>query len=286
MWPYFSYGIIIMSETCMKVRLKMDKLSNFFRDRSKRHIVMVVVMVPVIVIMLFLGFRIYKDAQGILSLVKGDGTEVIVNDDHKISSMNYVLRENETELQMSLFTQLKDAVEGKTEGVTEEDIAKLVAMNHIADFYTWTNKLGQYDVGGLYYVNSIARENVFIQARDTFYKYFNEYMDKYGVENLLEVASIDATVTKNAKQYPITRSRKYDVSEYDIAYEYTTTYYDAYDVKVTWTYKDGTVFSPSKYPTSTTVKVINNTDDGRYDVVVVGMDMDATYEEVTNDANE
>lgn len=260
----------------------MAKGSNFFQDRNKRYVIMAVVMIPVIAIMVFLGFRVYKDAQGILSLVKGDGTEVVVKDTHRISSMNYVLRENETELQMELFTQLKDAVEGNTEGVTDEEIARLVAMNHIADFYTWSNKLGQYDVGGLYYVNSEARENVFIQARDTIYKYLNEYMDKYGVENLLEVASVDATVTKAYKQYPITRSRKYDISEYDIAYEYTTTYYDAYDVKVTWTYKDSTVFSPSKYPTSTTVKVINNTDDGRFDVVVVGMDMNATYEEVTN----
>ena len=51
---------------------------------------------------------------------------------------------------------------------------------------------------------------------------------------------------------------------------------------MTWTYKESTVFSPTKYPTSTTVKVIYNADDGRYDVVVVGMDMNATYEEVSN----
>lgn len=262
----------------------MTKVGNFFKDRNKRYVIMTIIMIPVIAIMLFLGFRVYKDAQGILSLVKGDGTEVAVKDTHKISSMNYVLRENETELQLNLFTQLKDAVEGNTEGITDDEIARLVAMNHIADFYTWSNKLGQYDVGGLYYVNSEARENVFIQARDGIYKYLNEYIDKYGVENLLEVASVDATVTKNSKQYPITRARKYDISEYDIAYEYTTTYYDAWDVKVTWSYKDSTVFSSSKYPTSTTVKVINNTDSGRFDVVVVGMDMNATYEEVTENA--
>ena len=62
----------------------MARISDFFRDRNKRHIVMVAIMVPVILVMLFLGFRIYKDAKSILSLVKGDGTEVIVNDDHKI----------------------------------------------------------------------------------------------------------------------------------------------------------------------------------------------------------
>ena len=97
-----------MNETFKKVRLKMAKGSNFFRDRNKRYIIMTVIMIPVIAVMLFLGFRIYKDAKGILSLVKGDGTEIVVNDDHKISSMNYVLRDGETQLQMDLFTQLKN----------------------------------------------------------------------------------------------------------------------------------------------------------------------------------
>lgn len=263
----------------------MNKVGNFIKNRNKRYLVMTVLMIPIVAIMCFLGFRAYKDAVGILSLVKGDGTEIIVKDTHKISSMNYVLRDNETELQLNLFTNLKDTIEGNVEGSTEEDIIKLVVMNHIADFYTWSNKLGQYDVGGLYYVNSICRENVYIKARDTFYKYINTYMEQYGVENLLEVASVDVTsVTKASKKYPITRSRRYDISEYDVAYEYTTTEYDAWDVKVNWTYKESSVFSTSKYPTSTTVKVINNVDDGRYEIVVVGMDMNATYEEVGNDA--
>ena len=264
----------------------MEKIKRLFADRSKRHIVMLILMVPFIVIMIFFGVRAYKDAKGILSLVKGDGTEIVVKDTHRISSMNYVLREGETELQMDLFTQLKDTVEGNVEGSTEEDIVKLVAMNHVCDFYTWSNKLGQYDVGGLYYVNEGGRENTYIKARDTFYKYLNEYMDKYGVENLLEVASVDATVTKASSKYPITRSTKYDINEYEIGYEYTTTEYDAWDVKVTWTYKESAVFSASKYPTSTTVKVIHNTDDNRYEIVVIGMDMNATYKEVTNNEQE
>lgn len=260
----------------------MDKIKQLFKDRNKRHIIMVVLMIPVFLVMIFFGVRAFKDAKSILSLVKGDGTEVVVKNDHRISSMNYVLRDGETELQLDLFTQLKDTVEGKVEGSTEEDIVKLVAMNHVCDFYTWSNKLGQYDVGGLYYVNEGGRENVYIKARDTFYKYFNDYMDKYGVENLLEVASVDATVSKAASQYPITRSTKYDINEYEIGYEYTTTYYDAWDVNVNWTYKESTVFPTSKFPKSTTVKVIHNTDDNRYEIVVIGMDMNATYEEVTN----
>ena len=74
----------------------MEKIKRLFADRSKRHIVVLILMIPFIVIMIFFGVRAYKDAKGILSLVKGDGTEIVVKDTHRISSMNYVLREGET----------------------------------------------------------------------------------------------------------------------------------------------------------------------------------------------
>ena len=50
----------------------MAKGSNFFGDRNKRHIVMAVIMIPVILVMFFLGYRVYKDVRSILSLVNGD----------------------------------------------------------------------------------------------------------------------------------------------------------------------------------------------------------------------
>lgn len=264
----------------------MAKGSNFFEDRNKRYIMMAVIMVPVVVIMLFLGFRIYKDAKGILSLVKGDGTEVVVNDDHKISSMNYVLREGETQLQMDLFTQLKDAVEGKVES-TPEMIAELVVKNHVADFYTWSNKLGQYDVGGMYYIPDYSRETVYLQARDTFYQYLNEYMNKYGVENLLEVESVEATAVK-ADNFDYKQIVKYYNLEDDDDYnEYTREdihTYEAYDVTCSWTYVQGKSFSTSKYPTSMKFKVVYNTDYNRYEIVMCGDELVVT--EVNENADE
>lgn len=262
----------------------MAKGSNFFQDRNKRYVIMAVVMIPVIVIMVFLGFRIYKDAQGILSLVKGDGTEVVVKDTHKISSMNYVLREGETELQMDLFTQLKDAIEGKTEA-TPEMIAELVVKNYVADFYTWSNKLGQYDVGGMYYIPDYSRENIYQKARDTFYKYFNEYMDKYGVENLLEVESVEATATKtdNFKYKQIVKY--YNTEDDDDYNEYTREdihEYEAYDVTCSWTYVSGKTFSTSGYPTSLKFKVVYDTDYNRYEIVMAGNDLSISEVTVEN----
>ena len=255
----------------------MAKGSNFFGDRNKRHIVMAVIMIPVILVMFFLGYRVYKDVRSILSLVNGDGSEVIVNNDHKISSMNYVLRENETELQMELFTQLKDAIEGKTES-TPEMIVELVVKNHVADFYTWSNKLGQYDVGGMYYLPDYSRESVYIQARDSIYQYLNEYMNKYGVENLLEVESVEASAVKT-DNFDFKQIVKYYNLEDDDDYnEYTREdihTYEAWDVSCSWTYVAGKTFSTASYPVSMKFKVVYNSDFNRYEIVYAGEELPA-----------
>ena len=258
-------------------------------DRKKRYLVMAIAFVPIIAVMIFFGFRAYKDVKSILILA-GDGETVEVKDTHKIESMNYVLRDNATVYQEEIFKQLKDAIEGTNQDpenpVTEEDKIALVAMNHIADYYTFSNKVGQYDVGGLYYVNADARENIFIQSRDTIYKYINEYIDKYGAENLLEVESVTASVKKDSAQYPITTIEYTYIDHYTIDETATTTNYDAWIVDVRWTYKASEVFSTSKWPTSTKLKIIYDAALERYEIVAAGSMVDIEQELVQEEVVE
>lgn len=251
----------------------MSKIKEFLMDRKKRYLVMVIAFIPIIVAMVFFGFGAYKDVKGILALA-GSNEIVEVKDTHKIESMNFVLRDNATEYQNEIFKQLKDAIEGTNQDpenpLTEEDKIALVAINHIADYYTFSNKVGQYDVGGLYYVNADARENIFIQSRDTVYKYINEYIDKYGADNLLEVESVTASVKKDSAQYPITTIEYTYVDHYTTEETATTNYYDAWIVDVKWSYKASEVFSTSKWPTSTKLKIIYNEALGRYEIVAAG----------------
>ena len=239
-------------------------------------------MIPIIVIMCFFGYRAYKDAMSILSLVKDNGAETLVKDDHKITSMNYLLRDNETELQLDLFTQLKNAVEGNAEGITEEQIAELVVMNHVADFYTWTNKLGQYDIGGMYYIPEYSRENAYLKARDGFYQYLNEYIDKYGSENLLEVASVEASAVKSDTFTYKQIVKYYNLEDDNDFNEYTREdiyKYPSYNVTCKWTYKTDGTFSTSKYPTTQKFKVIYNKDANRYEIALIGsFDSELTVE--------
>ena len=251
----------------------MSKIKGFLMDRKKRHLVMFIAFIPIIAAMVFFGFRAYKDVKSILALASSN--EIVeVKDTHKIESMNYVLRDNSTDYQNEIFKQLKDAVEGTNQDpenpISEEDKIALVAMNHIADYYTFSNKVGQYDVGGLYYVNADARENIFIKSRDTIYKYINEYIDKYGAENLLEVDSVSATVKKDSEKYPITTIEYIYVDHYTMEETTSTNYYNSWIVDVKWSYKASEVFSTSKWPTSTKLKIIYNEALGRYEIVAAG----------------
>lgn len=250
----------------------MEKIKSILKDKNKRYIVMGVAFLPILIVMFVFGAKAVKDIKGLKSLATDDVVSVVSND-HKIASMNYVLRDNQTDYQMQIFTELKNAIE--KDNADDETIIGLVVKNHVADFYTFSNKLGQYDVGGLYYVDAPDRENVYIYARDTFYNLINQYMDQYGSENLPQVTNVEVTSITKAADFPITRAYKYDASEYQEAYNYVTVQYDAWDVKCNWTYTSGASFSTSNWPTSTTFKVIYNGDDARYEVVASGSMLDA-----------
>ena len=57
----------------------------------------------------------------------------------EMQKYNYVLRANATDYQKELFEELKNDFEHEDE-TDEAKIACDIAMNYVADFYTWTNK--------------------------------------------------------------------------------------------------------------------------------------------------
>ena len=251
-------------------KISIKKISSLFEDKKKRYINMLLFMLPFIIAIGIFGFVAYKEAKSLINLAKDD---VETKDTHKIESMNYILRDNATELQEEYFTELKNAIENPTEEITDEVIAGLVGKNYVADFYTWTNKQGQYDVGGMYYVCSEKnetvkyKENIYQKARDGFYKYINEYIDEYGSENLLEVASVEVISSKKLDDkyslYEFIEAIQTGDEAWDVIYDYVD--HDAYAVSLRWTYNENTKLNLSDYAKSINLIVIEN--DGRYEIV-------------------
>jgi len=112
---------------------------------------------------------------------------------------HYLLPNNATELQEELFEAL---LEAKGTG-NETDIAHLVVKNFVADFFTWSNKSGRADVGGLQFVASPIRTQFRNSAIDDFYLYLNQYMERYGYDRLIEVNSVTISETDFHYQLPV-----------------------------------------------------------------------------------
>jgi hypothetical protein len=257
-------------KTTLKPKKKntgLKKLNRLLEDKKKRYLIMFLFMAPFIIAIVIFGIIAYKEAKNLLNTAKG--TEVEIVDEFNIPSAGYKLRDNATDLQVEYFTQLKIAIEEGAESLT---VAELVAKNYIADFYTWTNKQGQYDVGGFNFVFNEKNESInfkdtaYTQARDGFYKYLNYYINQYGSDKLLEVENVEITSSKKLDyQYTIhqwVKTIQTGDETYDVIYEDVK--YDAYLISCKWSYKPTDALKLSDYGTTLNMIVVNN--EGRYEV--------------------
>lgn len=229
----------------------VTKIKEIFSDKKKRRLASLIVIMPFLIVMLICGINLYKQAKNIIGLASAEQAQP-TDTKNLIKDGSFVLRENATELQETYFAELKDMYENPNSEMTDDDKAISTVKNFVADFYTWSNKLGQYDVGGTYYFYSPQRSTIYIQVRDQFYKYINQHINKYGAEALLEVENVEASLTKKNFTFAIEENE-----------------YDAYMVKADWTYvlKEGG-FDTSKYDTKGYFVVINN--DGRFEIAYMG----------------
>lgn len=241
-----------------------SKIKSLLEDKKKRKLYLLLFILPFILLIGFFGFKTYQEVKGLLELATGNSE---TKKENIIESMNYVLRDNATDIQKEYFAELKNAIE-----VNYDDnsvIAGLVCKNFVTDFYTWTNKQGQYDVGGLYYVYDCedVKTNTYIQARDGFYRLINKYINDYGQENLIEVENVTVTSSTPLSYTYVcpVNTHQYDeeIGHYyiDIDHEYE----EAYDVKCTWTYKANDKFNTNNFATSMNFIVVNN--EGRLEIV-------------------
>lgn len=245
----------------------LEKINGLFENKNKRAIYIVLFILPFLIAIGIFGFIAFKEAKSLISLATGN-TET--NGDYAITSMKYTLRDNATEYQQECFAELKSAIES---GADENIIVGLVGKNYVADFYTWTNKQGQYDVGGMEYVNSEKNEtleykqNIYVKARDSFYKYLNEYINEYGSNNLLEVQNVNVvSVLKNDYSYFMHEYIETVQIEEDLwEKHYDDIEHKCFNVSLSWTYNPETKLNLNDYATSINLLIIEN--DGRYEIV-------------------
>lgn len=225
-------------------------MSKLFKVKRTRGRNLLLVILPLIVLLVVFGVLAFSSLKGLVGSVSGTASSSFSN---SIESMDYHLRSNATDFQKELFTELKNECEKNESERDEGKIAVLVAKNFVADFYTWSNKSGTTDVGGLYYVYSPNRTSILLQARRYLYQHLNEYINQYGSKNLLEVESFNDTVTPAVGKVEI-NGNTYDVYTFDLLWNYVN--------------KTGG-FDTSSYATRSWFRVYKN-DDGRFEIIQIG----------------
>ncbi len=221
-----------------------DLFNKLFKSKKNRYLNLLLVILPFLVLIGVFG---YKTVDSVKNLVPGEKGSTVRKDTEDIEEYDYHLRHNATALQKDLFKEL----DGLLAQDPQDDlaIAESVAKNYVADFYTWTNKEGQYDVGGMYYVFSDSRYNIYMQARDTYYHYLSTFINEYGAENLLEVTSVNVESSSSGENFQDVFGRSYP----------------AWYVRVSFDYADH-----PKFPFNYFFKVVNilvvKRDNGRFEI--------------------
>lgn len=149
----------------------------------------------------------------------------------------YALPKNPTQLQKDLYVDLSNQL--KIESEDKLPIADFVVKNFVADYFTWTNKSGSYNVGGLTYIVSHSYLYLMDASRLSFYKDLDSFISKYGKDQLIEVESI----TTNPM--------------YSSTFKFLDTDFNAYYVEAEWTYVLREDFPEEKFQTRAAFTVID-----------------------------
>lgn len=248
----------------------INKISKLFEDKKTRFLRMILFILPLVILIGVFSFVAVKEVKNIIDLATNSNE---TKESHQITSMSYELRNNATEIQEEYFKELKEAIESSAS--TDAEAAGLLCKNFVADFYTWTNKSGQYDVGGMCYVYTGTSKQgefktlLYTQARDSFYKYINNYINEYGSKDLIEVETVDVIKADKLDDLYIVNEliskTSSETEAYVFDYVYDDVGYDAYYVTCSWTYKQTEKFDTSKYPTKMDFVVVLH--GGRFEIV-------------------
>lgn len=213
-----------------------------FEDKRKRYKILLIIILPLIVLLATFSFLTFSSVSSLLGK-----NQAIKKDSFDIDEYDYHLRSNATDYQKELFKELKELIDNDADDLA---IAECVAKNYVADTYTWDNKYGQWDVGGMYYVYSPHKNTIYTKIKDKFYGLLDKYQAEYGNTGLLEVTNIEITESHVG----------------DELFEVDGNSYKRFTVNCEWDYSEDSRFA-NQVAHVQHFKVIKN-NDGRFEIVV------------------
>ena len=131
-------------------------------------------------------------------------------------------------------------------------IAESVVKCFITEYYTWTNKDGNYDIGGMQYIFSDKKKDFEKYTRYNFYADMDLYLTQYGRDSLIQVKDVTVESVEPADSF---------------VPEGSDTSYDCWVVEASWTYEDGSSMDTSVIQSYGEFLCVDN--DGRIEIAAI-----------------
>lgn len=190
----------------------------------------------------------------------------------KYTNSQYTIGNNPTEINKTYFDELTAAVDGSSDRDTVA-ISEALVKCFITEYYTWTNKDGNYDLGGMQYIYTNKQSDFEDYSRYNFYADLDLYLNRYKSSDLIQVKEVTISSSNAANDYTVTYAGTDDTG----AETTETATLPCVAVVANWTYEEGGALDTSSFQNTATFYVADN--NGRMEIV--GIDSTGSASEVT-----
>lgn len=250
-----------------KALLKKKRKEKFRRQMKTILIVLLVFTILSAAALLWNLYRINNTDTG------SGNTLAAENAGSEYSNAYYTIGNNPTKIDKKYFKELNKAVKDNDQAT----IATALVKCFVSEYYTWTNKDGTYDIGGIQYIYTDRQSDFESYTRNEVYADMDLYISQMGRDKLMQVKEVTADDAVSAGQVTLKTSAAKvqetagpystaDPSAADSAAADEATY-DAYTVHAEWTYDENTDMNLSNAQKSADFTVVNH--DGRMEIAAI-----------------
>lgn len=248
-----------------KALLKRQRKEKFRRQMKTLLIVLLIFTIVSAAALLWNLYRIKTTDTGNGNTLAADKVS------SEYSNAYYTIGNNPTEIDKKYFKELNKAVEENDKAAISTDLVKCF----ISEYYTWTNKDGSYDIGGMQYIYTDRQSDFESYTRNEVYADMDLYISQLGRDRLMQVKEVTAEDAVSAGQITVKTASAvaeatagpYATAEPTADASADEATYDAYTVQASWTYEDNTDMDLSSAQTSAVFTVIDH--NGRMEIAAI-----------------
>lgn len=235
---------------------KKEKKKKHHRINNILIVILLLTMLGTIGAFSYNLYRIHHSDSGKGETVKQEAAE------NEYSNDLYSIGNNPTDVNKKYFKELNQALKNPDDTA---GIAQSVVKCFVTEYYTWTNKDGNYDIGGMQYIYKPKQSDFEKYTLNHFYSDMDLYLSQIGRDQLFQVKDVTVNSATTAADYTVqTQEAQTSGDENTEAGAVPTQTLPCVDADVTWTYEDNSHIDVSQLQNHAVFHVVN--DNGRWEI--------------------